>query len=237
MALFRDRIQSIWSYVSPRKTVERRDKEFKIPAIPVKSTPLKRRVETPESREMSPESRIKSWKVRTPSPQSDLDGDLDMDRTLLPPSPPTSAKLLEDFEGDTLVASPSVHASDKTGASAEEWNANEDTIAVDDGNFMDTRIDVGVEKQRREEQGRQLRDAGWPADAVFLFQKLGLRGMEPLLPMDWVNDLDTLPADLFTSRPDRAFLSPAHGSGYRGKYKPAAYANTRKLTNISTTSS
>ena len=225
MALFRDRLQSIWSYVSPRKTVERRDKEFKVPAKPIKSTPLKRRVESPESREMSPESRIKSWKVRTPSPQSDLDGDLDMDHTLLPPSPPTSAKLMEDFEGDTLVASPSVHASDKTGASAEEWNANEDTIAVDDGNFMDTTIDVMAEKQRREEQGRQLRKAGWPADAVFLFQKLGLRGMEPLLLMDWVNDLDTLPEYLFTAKEDRAFLRPAHGSSYRGKYSTAVCAS------------
>lgn len=232
MTLFRDRIQSIWSFVSPRKTVERRDKEFKVPAKPIKSTPLKRRVATPESREMSPESRVKSWKVRTPSPQSDLDGDLDMDHTLLPPSPPTSAKQLDDFEGDTLVASPSVHASDKTGASTEEWNANEDTIAVDDGNFMGTTIDVTAEKQRREEQGRQLRDAGWPADAVFLFQKLGLRGMEPLLHMDWVNDLDTLPQDLFTWRRDRAFLSPAHGSGYRGEYKPALVNNAQKLTKI-----
>jgi hypothetical protein len=168
---------------------------------------------------MSPESRVKIWTVRTPSPQSDLDESEDMDQTLLPPSPPASAKQMDDFEGETLVESPTAQDSEQTGSSADEWNANEDTIAVDDGNYMDLSIDVDKEKKRRDKQGRELRDAGWSEDAVFLFQKLGLRGFEPILPIEWLDDLETLPEDLFTASPDRAFLKPAdrsHGSGFRG---------------------
>jgi hypothetical protein len=141
-----------------------------------------------------------------------------MDRTLLPPSPPASAKQGDDFEGDTLVGSPGVEYSEKAGSSADEWNANEDTVAVDDGNYLNNSVDVDKERKRREKQGRQLRDAGWSEDAVFLFQKLGMRGFEPLLPIDWLDDLETLPEDLFTSRLDNAFLKPAHGSGFRGEY-------------------
>jgi hypothetical protein len=235
MAFLRNVSDRFWNYVSPRKTLQRRDKEFKVPAIPVRPTPLRRRVATPESREMSPQSRVQVWSVRTPSPQSDVDGDTDMDQTLLPPSPPSSAKQMDDFEGDTLIASPGADESEKTGSSADEWNANEDTIAVDDGNYLDQSIDVDKERQRRDKQGRQLRDAGWSEDAVFLFQKLGMRGFEPLLPIDWLEDLETLPEDLFTARLDKAFLKPAHGSGFRGAYGLRSY-NKQKLTDNSTTS-
>jgi hypothetical protein len=220
MAFLRDVSDRFWNYVSPRKTQQRRDKEFKVPAMPIKPTPLRRQVATPEAREMSPVSRVKVWSVRTPSPRGDMDGDVDMDQTLLPPSPPASAKQMDDFEGDTLINSPSAQeaeVTDKAESSADELDANEDTIVVDDGNFMDVSIDVDKERHRREEQGRQLRDAGWSEDAVFLFQKLGMRGFEPLLPIDWINDLETLPEDLFTARVDKAFLRPAHGSGFRGK--------------------
>ena len=142
-----------------------------------------------------------------------------MDQTLLPPSPPTSAKPTEDeFEGDTLVGSPIVQASAKTGSSGDEVDANGDTTVVEDGNFMDVSIDVDKERKRRDKQGRELRDAGWSEDAVFLFQKLGMRGFEPILPIEWIDDLETLPEDLFTARLDKAFLRPAHGSGYRGMY-------------------
>jgi hypothetical protein len=218
MTFLRNLTGHLWNYVSPRKTQQRRDKEFKVPAVPIRPTPLKRRVGTPESREMSPQSRIQNWSVRTPSPLSDVDGDTDMDRTLLPPSPPASAKQGDDFEGDTLIGSPGAEYSEKAGSSADEWNANEDTIVVDDGNYLEQSVDVNKERKRREKQGRQLRETGWSEDAVFLFQKLGMRGFEPLLPIDWVEDLETLPEDLFTSRLDNAFLKPTLGSGFRGEY-------------------
>jgi hypothetical protein len=226
MAFLRDQIDYLWSYVSPRKTVQRRDKEFKVPAMPIRPTPLKKKKQfaSPETQDMSPASRVKAWNVRTPSPLSDVTGDIDMDRTLLPPSPPTSAKL-DDLEGDTLVESPGVHALEKEGSSADEWNANEDTIVVDDGNYMGLSIDVDKERKRRDRQGRELRDAGWSEDAVFLFQKLGMRGFEPLLPIEWIDDLDTLPEDLFTTRLDKAFLTPTFGISFHGRCRHSTQSN------------
>ncbi|KAH4186557.1 hypothetical protein HBI65_210110 [Parastagonospora nodorum] len=216
MAFLRDVSSRFWNYVSPRKTQQRRDKEFKVPAVPIRPTPLKKQVATPESRDMSPKSRVKVWTVRTPSPQSEFDGNMDIDQTLLPPSPPASTKQMDDLEGDTMVASPGAENT-KAASSDDEVDANEDTILVEDGNYMGQSIDVDKERERRENQGRQLRAAGWSEDAVFLFQKLGMRGFEPLLPIEWIDDLETLPEDLFTARVDKAFLRPAHGSGFRAQ--------------------
>lgn len=165
---------------------------------------------------MSPNSRVKIWHTRTPSPQSDIDA------TLLPPSPPTSARPShDDLEGDTLLPdSPTSLDFDKAASSADEVDANEDTMVVDDGAYMNQskRVNVDEERRRREKQGRELRDAGWTEDAVFLFQKLGLRGFEPILPIDWIDDFETLPEDLFTARLDKAFIKPAFGTSYHGKY-------------------
>ncbi|KAF2829436.1 hypothetical protein CC86DRAFT_454047 [Ophiobolus disseminans] len=236
MTFLRGVSDRFWDYVSPRKTQHRREKDFKIPAIPVRhaqkkqqlgippkkqiakpsnqhvAKPLDGRVATPESSDMSPDSRVNNWSVRTPS----LTSDDDMDHTLLPPSPPASAKQTDDYdlEGDTLVESPTAQASTttKTGSSAKEVDANGDTMVVDDGNFTGLKIDVDEERKRRDQQGRELRAAGWSEDAVFLFQKLGMRGFEPLLAIDWLEDLETLPADLFTARNDKVFLRPVHPS-------------------------
>jgi len=228
----------LWDYVSPRKTQHKRDKEFKVPIVPLKkhaatpkpvpkpsraqvtATPPTMHIATPpESRELSPQSRIKSWTTRTPSPLSDPD----IDQAQLPPSPPTSAKHVDDnFEGETLVDSPTLRSSTtKTGSSGAEVDANEDTMVVEDGNPTDAKIDIDEETQRREQQSRELRAIGWSEDAVFLFQKLGMRGLEPILPMEWIKDLETLPMDLFTAKEDRVFLRPVHpanGASYRGTY-------------------
>jgi hypothetical protein len=159
---------------------------------------------------MSPETRVKSWNPRTPSPLHDVN---------MPPSPPMSVRLRSDsLEGDTLVSgSPTANEGDKTGSSADEVDANEDTMVVDDDKYMNQTINVNQERLKREKQGLELREAGWSEDAVFLFQKLGMRGFEPLFPKHWLDDLDTLPEDLFTARLDNAFLTPAHGGDYNGK--------------------
>jgi hypothetical protein len=222
MAFFRDVSERFWTYVSPRKTQQRRDKEFRVPAVPVRSVPLKKQAatasrETPTgTRQLSPDSRVTTWSVRTTSPR--------IGQGMLPPSPPASAKHeKEDFEGDTLLNSPTVQPSTttKTGSSGEEVDANEDTRAVDDAHLMDNSINIDEERERRERQGQELRAAGWSEDAVFLFQKLGMRGLEPVLSIEWLNDLEALPADLFTATPDRVFLRPvdtSHGSSHRGTY-------------------
>ena len=80
-----------------------------------------------------------------------------MDATLLPPSPPTSARPSHDeLEGDTLIASsPVSQGYDKGGSSADEVDANEDTMVVDDGTYMnqDKKVNVDEERRRRIKQG------------------------------------------------------------------------------------
>lgn len=226
MTFLRGVSERFWDYVSPRKTQQKRDKPFKVPAVPIRNVlqkqqaaippkklvakPLERRVSTPESRDMSPESRVHNWDVPAPGPSSDTD----IDHAQLPPSPPTSAKEFEeyDLEGDTLVGDASPNRKDstttKTGSSGDQMNANGDTTVVDDGSYLGIKIDVEEERRRREQQGRELLAAGWSEDGVFLFQKLGMRGFEPILPFEWLDDLETLPADLFTAREDKVFLRP-----------------------------
>lgn len=180
---------------------------------------------TPLTRETSLKARVKTWDPRTPSPPSDMDIDMDVDMdmnvdvdaTLLPPSPPASALQSEDFEGDTLVHnSPTALADAKEGSSADEWDANEEIRVVDDGTYMNLqkKISFDEERKRRDQQARELHEAGWSGDAVFLFQKLGMRGFEPILPIAWLNDFPSVPEDLFTEKLDKAFIKPAFGTDY-----------------------
>ncbi|KAI8942575.1 hypothetical protein NX059_000633 [Plenodomus lindquistii] len=221
MAIFRgvsDSINRVWNYISPQKTQHRRDKpfSFKVPELPahVKKYP-RHHATTAGSVLERRQSYGQRWSPRTPSPGSDIDA------TLLPPSPPNSAlQLHDDFEGDTLLpTSPFSPNGDKAGSSEDEWNANEDTMVVDDGAYMEysKTIDLDEERNRRAKQGRELRSSGWTEDSVFLFQKLGMRGFEPILPIDWVSDFETLPVDLFTANIDKAFIKPAQGSDYHAQ--------------------
>lgn len=220
MAFFRDVSDRFWNYVSPRKTQQRREKPFKVPAPPTHAkVAVKRQKLVLERREMSPQSLIKVWQTRTVTPTSDGD----VDETLLPPSPPSSASPVhDDFEGDTLLPDTPVSPSYLKGQSENEFDANGEVEVVDDGTYLmqPKRVDVDAERQRRDIQGRELRDAGWSEDAIFLFQKLGMRGFEPLLPIDWHDDFETLPEDLFTPKLDLTYIRPALGSDYHGKHIP-----------------
>ncbi|EDU41862.1 hypothetical protein PtrSN002B_002142 [Pyrenophora tritici-repentis] len=212
MAFLRGITNHLWNYVSPRKTQQKREKPFafKKPAIPVRNPTPPKDLERAPTRQISPEAHATKQEPRSDSPQQ-----IDFDAMFLPPSPPASAMLSEDLEGDTLLTESPIGVK-AGGSSADEWDANEETMVVDDGTYMEQhkRIDVEIERVRRDQQGRDLRDAGWSEDAVFLFQKLGMRGFEPLLPISWINDFETVPEDLFTEKLDKAFIKPAFGTDY-----------------------
>ncbi|KAF2688170.1 hypothetical protein K458DRAFT_295431 [Lentithecium fluviatile CBS 122367] len=225
MAFLRDLSERVWSYVSPRKTQQRREKPFKVPAIPIKAKPAK-------DVAMTPQTKIGHWQTKTPGSIGSVDN------TLLPPTPPTSAQPHDDLEGDTLIHD-SVEEAPKESSDESGWDANEETLVVDDGEFMEQQKSIDREKERvrQEIQGRELREAGWPEDAVFLFQKLGLRGFEPLLPDDWVNDFPSLPVDLFTHNENKAFIKAKAGGDYRAQraledlFNLGPYARDAVLTN------
>ncbi|KAF2473894.1 uncharacterized protein BDR25DRAFT_256894 [Lindgomyces ingoldianus] len=209
MVFLRDVSDRFWSYVSPRKTQQRREKPFKVPALPQPvKTPHAIKKEERRTESMSPTTRVKSWHVKTPGSSASTD---EADRL---PSPTSLERPYTDFEGDTLIDD-MVEAIDDQ----EAFDANEETFVVDEAKYMDEQkaYDADTERQRRDKQGRELRAVGWTEDAVFLFQKLGMRGFEPLMPKEWMNDFIMLPTNLFTPNMDKAFIKPTFGRDYHAQ--------------------
>jgi hypothetical protein len=210
MAFLTEVSNRFWNYVSPRKTQQRRDKPFRVPALPHPvQTPQSIQKQKARAHSMSPTSRVKSWNLKSPGSSTSPDR-----APGLPPSPKSLERAYTDFEGDTMIED-MVDAID----GGEAFDANEETIVVDEGRYMDEQkaYDGEAELHRRERQGRELRAAGWTEDAVFLFQKLGMRGFEPLMPGEWINDFIMLPTNLFTANMDKAFIKPTTGRDYHGK--------------------
>jgi hypothetical protein len=224
MTILSEYAERVWAYISPRKTQQARQKpfQFKVPPIPTKPNfrksqlQLQKQVLSPPDRDMSPESRMNIWHTTTPSPGSDVD------ITLVPISPPASVIQSPDgLEGDTLFAtSPISPTYNKGGSSDAEVDANDDTMVVDDGTYLETHKGISVDERlfKQQQQGFALQEAGWPEDAIFLFQKIGMRGYEAIMPIEWVDDLPSLPADLFTERVDKPFIKPALGTHYHGMF-------------------
>ena len=209
-----DRVAGVWDYISPRKTQKRREKPFKIPALPVRSKPTDHYY-----LEVTPKSKVDRWAPATPASSDSLN------ETLLPPSPPTFLHRKQedtyyDFEGDTLVHD-TVEGFPEDGG-ADGWDANDNTMLVDDGQYMESHrpIDHTKEQFRQELQSHELRLAGWPEDAVFLFQKLNMRGSEPLLPYDWNIDFPSLPMFMFTRIVAKQFIKSHQLSEFRGMHVP-----------------
>lgn len=205
MPLFANLRESFWSYVSPRKTQERRDKPFKVPPVPLKIKPtLSNKSEHKRDirLSMSPVSRVNSWHVR--SPASSVAGE----RSLLTPvsmrREEESEVAIEDLEGDTLIED-------------DGYDANNETVVVDEEHYEPQAYDPEEERMKRLEQADEMRELGWTEDEITLFQKLGMRGYEPLMPISWTMDFKTIPTALFTKDDDVAFIKAAHGTDFRGK--------------------
>lgn len=168
---------------------------------------------------MTPMTKMQYWVPKTPASAASVDD------TLLPPSPPSSLHRYEDgdydFDGDTIVQNSveNFHRDD----TADAWDANDNTMVVDDGQYMVMHkpMDHHKEQHRQVAQSRELRLAGWPEDAVFLFQKLNMRGSEPILPYDWNVDFPSLPLFLFTKSEAKQYIRAEFLSDFRGTCHPA----------------
>ncbi|MCJ1283347.1 hypothetical protein MMC26_002675 [Xylographa opegraphella] len=55
----------------------------------------------------------------------------------------------------------------------------------------------------------------WTAAEIDVFNKLNMRGFEPLLPRTWALDFPTVPSALFTDDTQEAFLNAIYGSDFR----------------------
>jgi hypothetical protein len=225
MAFLRDVSDRIWSFVSPRKTQQRREKPFKVPPIPIK----KEKKSTSATDCMSPGSRVREWKIGTPI-------SIGIDHTKLPPSPPTSLeRKYADFDNETMIE----EIAEFNPAGEETWDANEDTYVAEDGDYSPrkkTRVDAELKIARRREHARNLRDAGWADDAIFLFQKLDDRGYEALIPADWIEDFKMLPEDIFTRSEEEAFIKATDGTDFHGLCLLYLVTSTSRLTSTSSKS-
>lgn len=213
-----DCVAGVWDYISPRKTQKRREKPFKVPALPARPKSVEQ-----NSSDVTPNSRILHWTPKTPASASSIDD------TLLPPSPPMSIPPGQnddyDFDGTTLIQDSVEQLVKDDGA--DVWDANQNTMVVDDGQYMDMHRPTNHAKEQLQEQLRQevqsheLRLAAWPEDAVFLFQKLDMRGSEPILPHEWSVDFPSLPPFVFTTSEAKQFVRADTLSEFRGtKYSP-----------------
>ncbi len=228
MTILHEYATKVWNYISPRKTQKAREKplQFKVPAIPPKPDFKKTRIPQPQpqqllsppNQDLSPDSRISVWHTRTPSLGSDID------ITLVPVSPPESILRSPEgydvFEGDTLFnTSPISPTFDRGQEDDLEVDANDDTIVADDGALIETHKGISFDERllKQQKQRQELQAAGWSEDAIFLFQKINMRGYEPIMPIEWIDDLPSLPADLFTDKVDKPFIKPALGTHYHGK--------------------
>lgn len=101
-------------------------------------------------------------------------------------------------------------------------NANDETLVETKYELSSPKyFNLHKERERQERQAGELRHIGWSEDAIRLFQKIGMRGYEPLLPRKWELDFQTIPTELFSTVDEEVFLKSASGKQFRGKIATA----------------
>lgn len=84
-------------------------------------------------------------------------------------------------------------------------------------------VAVDMEQERAERQAAVMDVEGtdWSDAEIALFQKLNMRGFEPLLPGTWKMDFKTIPEPLFTDKDEEVFIGSTSGHDFRGTHTPA----------------
>jgi hypothetical protein len=78
-------------------------------------------------------------------------------------------------------------------------------------------LDRQTELARRQETIDRKREGNWHEDEIMLFQKLSMRGFEPLLPSHWNYDFRTCPATIFSRNENETFINARSGNDFRGR--------------------
>jgi hypothetical protein len=79
-------------------------------------------------------------------------------------------------------------------------------------------LDQQAELTRIRASLEDIKGKGWHEDEIALFEKLSMRGLEPLLPLSWFHDFPTFPADLFSKKFEETFVNARSGEDFRGTY-------------------
>ena len=78
-------------------------------------------------------------------------------------------------------------------------------------------LDRQTELARRQEAIDRKKEGNWHEDEILLFQKLSMRGFEPLLPSHWNYDFRTCPVTIFSRNDNETFINARSGNDFRGK--------------------
>jgi hypothetical protein len=76
-------------------------------------------------------------------------------------------------------------------------------------------LDRQTELARRQEALERIKEGDWHKDEITLFQKLSLRGLEPLLPAHWSFDFRTCPSTIFSDKKEETFINSQSGNEFR----------------------
>jgi hypothetical protein len=97
---------------------------------------------------------------------------------------------------------------------------------VEEEHFEESELDAEAKVHRFLDQQAELtriraslediKGKGWHKDEVALFEKLSMRGLEPLLPSNWFHEFPTFPSNLFSKKFEETFVNARSGEEFRG---------------------
>ncbi|KAI9721958.1 MAG: hypothetical protein M1812_001916 [Candelaria pacifica] len=124
-----------------------------------------------------------------------------------------------DENEKTLVASSKRSRSKRVNEFEDECNPSDDedepsptATKADASSIIPTLED---ERKKRETALKKISAGGWADGEVELYQKLTMRGFEPLLPTLWAADFRTIPARLFASNEQHTLINSVSGNDFR----------------------
>lgn len=78
-------------------------------------------------------------------------------------------------------------------------------------------LNIENERIQRQKTLNSIAHGDWTTSEVELFNKLNLRGFEPLFHVSWLPEFNTCPTTLFTEDPTECFIGSNFQSKFRGK--------------------
>ncbi|MCJ1369102.1 hypothetical protein MMC20_000310 [Loxospora ochrophaea] len=121
----------------------------------------------------------------------------------------TSKRHRPPNEDATLIGSESESEDSLTGKKFPKLSKGEA-----DAHILERALKISAEHYERLQKNDGIDRSNWTTSETALFDRLNMRGFEPLLPACWQMDFRTLPATLFTPN-EKAFIDSSHGSDFR----------------------
>lgn len=131
-----------------------------------------------------------------------------------PPIPPTPVSLAPASQ---LSTSPEQDPDyDVEFKDSAIFDKNNDTVAIAEDQLEESIFDIEAERAKWEEKADAQRAEGWSDHGIEIFRRIGMRGIEPILPASWKLDFPTVPAELFTEDEDETFINTTN-KDFRGE--------------------